>query len=104
MSFFSQIVFVYCSGPTFKCIIGDQFTRLKRGDRFWYENGGDQETRLSLDQLRSVKRVSMARILCDNSDVEEIQPLVFRTETIVNKKQSCSDILSIPKLDLTPWR
>ena len=27
-------------GPTFQCLIGDQMARLRRGDRYFYEEGG----------------------------------------------------------------
>ena len=55
-------------GPTFKCIVGDQFARLKLGDRFFYDLGLDDNTRFTPDQLREIRKTSMARIICDNTD------------------------------------
>ncbi|XP_045592710.2 LOW QUALITY PROTEIN: salivary peroxidase/catechol oxidase [Procambarus clarkii] len=52
-------------GPTLSCIIAYQFLNLKRGDRFWYENA---DSRLSHDQLQSIRQSSLARVVCDNLD------------------------------------
>ena len=40
-------------GPTFRCIIGDQFKRLQQGDRFYYDNPG-QFSPEKLQQVRPV--------------------------------------------------
>uniref|UniRef100_A0A915K5P0 Peroxidase n=1 Tax=Romanomermis culicivorax TaxID=13658 RepID=A0A915K5P0_ROMCU len=51
-------------GPTTRCIIIDQFKRIRDGDRFWYQNAGS----FTKAQLLELERVSLARILCDNGD------------------------------------
>eukprot|EP00092_Neocalanus_flemingeri_P040590 GFUD01044196.1.p1 GENE.GFUD01044196.1~~GFUD01044196.1.p1 ORF type:complete len:777 (+),score=180.51 GFUD01044196.1:168-2498(+) len=89
-------------GRTFKCIIGDQFIRLKQGDRFWYENGGEN-AQFSFTQLRAIKTSSMARIICDNTDIRQMQPMAFRTATGVNSLADCQDKITIPSMDLAMW-
>jgi len=90
-------------GPTFKCIIADTFARLKIGDRLFYDLGLDQRTMFSTKQLKEIRKVSMARIICDNSEsILDIQPQVFRGEgtNANNRKVSCKDFNRIPTLDI----
>ena len=69
-------------GPVFKCIIGDQFARLKKGDKFFYDLGVDQKRAFTLPQLDEIRKTSMARIICDNTDdIDRIQPLAFKMPT-----------------------
>ena len=56
-------------GPTFRDIIADQFSRLRRGDRYFYEhNSKINPGHFTPQQLREIKKVSLARLICDNSD------------------------------------
>jgi len=81
-------------GPTFSCVIGNQFQRTRDGDRFWFQN----QSTFTPEQLAQLERVTMARILCDNGDaITTISSDAF----LFNAQQSfCT---TIPSMDLTPW-
>ena len=84
-------------GPSFACIIANQFKDLKTGDRFYYENGplstsftlGKISKKIILymallnekfpkiEQLNEIKTSSMSRLLCDNTDLAQVQPNAF---------------------------
>lgn len=46
-------------GPTFLCLIGDQFVRLKKGDRFFYDLGGQAGS------FTPRAATSRSRVLCE---------------------------------------
>ncbi|XP_039283319.1 peroxidase [Nilaparvata lugens] len=90
-------------GPTFVCLVGDQFARLRRGDSFFYEEGG-QSASFTEEQLSELRHASLSRILCDNSDdIFIIQPLAFVQPSFLNQRVAC-DSESIPKVDLKAWK
>ena len=67
------------AGPTFRCIVADQFSRLQAGDRFYYDQGETNPGRFSPHQLVEVRKSNLARIHCDNGDsIKLMQPLSFR--------------------------
>ncbi|GBN32264.1 Peroxidasin [Araneus ventricosus] len=88
-------------GPTYICLLGKQFSNLRKGDRFWYENLNHPGA-FTKDQLKEIYKVSQARIICDNSDdIQKVPKNPFFTTSYENPMLDCDDI---PKLDLNPWR
>ncbi|XP_067656695.1 peroxidase-like [Haliotis asinina] len=83
-------------GPTFACLLGKQFQALKEGDRFWFEGDNDY-VKFSPDQLAEIRKASLSRIFCDNTDTVTIQVNAF----IKGDKVPCS---SLDTVDLTPWK
>ncbi|XP_012535738.1 uncharacterized protein LOC105836333 isoform X3 [Monomorium pharaonis] len=90
-------------GPTFACIIAQQFSNLRRGDRFWYENP-DSESSFTVGQLQQIRQITLAQVLCRTMDgIQTIQPFVFlATDTLKNQRLSCDDS-AIGHLDLELW-
>ena len=65
-------------GPTFQCLVGDQFKRLQEGDRFFYDSASNPG-KFSEAQLNEIRNANLARITCDNGDnIHHMQPLAFR--------------------------
>ncbi|OQV26126.1 Peroxidasin [Hypsibius exemplaris] len=90
-------------GPTFACIIARQFHNLRRGDRYWYENNISIGSFSPL-QLAEIRKASLARVLCDNTDSFAMQrrvmvePIPFMN---INPKLACNQL---PSIDLSVWR
>ncbi|CAN8007145.1 unnamed protein product [Ixodes pacificus] len=87
-------------GPTFGCILGIQFWRLKYGDRFYFEHGG-QAGSFTPAQLTELRRTTLSKIICDNSiGHQSAQRYVFRTISESNPEVPCS---SLPVMNMDAW-
>ncbi len=81
-------------GPTFACILGLTFSRLRDGDRFWYQNPYVFSSR----QLFELKKTSLAKVVCTNGDdIPTIQKNIFLPS---NKRRNCK---SLPEPNLWYW-
>uniref|UniRef100_V5I8I5 Peroxidase n=1 Tax=Anoplophora glabripennis TaxID=217634 RepID=V5I8I5_ANOGL len=89
-------------GPTFSCIIADQFMRTKKGDRYFYTNE-IQPKPFSVAQLNEIKKVTLARIFCDNgNNITSMQRDAFEKVNTRNNLVSCEGE-DIPRLSLSLW-
>ncbi|GBP71459.1 Chorion peroxidase [Eumeta japonica] len=89
-------------GPTFSCIIAQQFSNLRKGDRFWYENGGFHSS-FTPAQLQQIRRTTLAQILCHALDhIETIQEFAFLTPDKNNERITCRDG-AMNNFNLSPW-
>ncbi|RZB39798.1 peroxidasin [Asbolus verrucosus] len=84
-------------GPLFRCLLIEQFQRLRDGDRFFYEN----PSVFKPEQLVQIKQYSLSRILCDNGDnITRITKNSFILPELQGGYVECEDI---PQVDLSLW-
>ncbi|XP_022188065.2 peroxidase-like protein isoform X2 [Nilaparvata lugens] len=89
-------------GPTFTCILANQFTKLRESDRYWYEND-IPPTSFSKGQLQEIRKVTLSGLLCANvKGLRSIQPRVFlQKDPYLNTAIDCE---LQPTLDLSQWK
>ncbi|XP_055330843.1 peroxidase-like [Paramacrobiotus metropolitanus] len=90
-------------GPTFACIIGEQFYRLRYGDRFWYDNKVPLPSAFTPEHVEQIKKTSLSRILCSNVDgLVNIQRDIFRIADVTkNPRVACT---ALPEVDWQRWK
>lgn len=59
-------------GETFALLVADQFTRLRDGDRFWYQNG-----QLDPELLVEIEATRLSDIVLRNTDTRHLQADLF---------------------------
>lgn len=84
-------------GPLFACLIATQFQRIRQGDRLWWENPGV----FSPQQRAALSRVTIARIICDNTGIRAVPRDAYSVTSRNNRLTNCSNI---PSLNLAAWR
>ena len=82
-------------GPTFACIIGQTYSNLRDGDRFYWEN----PSMFNNAQRESLSQMTMSQLICVNADnIPYIRSNAF---TFGGGQFICN---SFPSVDYTLWR
>ncbi|XP_065323101.1 peroxidasin homolog pxn-1-like [Gordionus sp. m RMFG-2023] len=85
-------------GPTFTCLLAEQFKRLMIGDRFWYQNPWV----FTPSQLSQIEKTTLSNVLCrGGDDIARIQIDAF---TIVNNEKEYISCQNITEVKLNPWK
>nr|XP_061798646.1 thyroid peroxidase-like [Nerophis lumbriciformis] len=85
------------TGPVFACLIAKQMKALRDGDRFWWEADG----MFSQRQRDELEKVSLSKIICDNTDITEVPLDAFVFEKYPSSYVSCNTLMAI---NLEAWR
>ncbi|XP_036065893.1 thyroid peroxidase [Oryzias melastigma] len=85
------------TGPLFACLIGKQMKALRDGDRFWWEADGVFKQKQKDELLKG----SLSRVICDNTDIQEVPSDPFRFGKFPSEYVTCGNI---PSINLEAWR
>ncbi|XP_062887811.1 eosinophil peroxidase-like [Mobula hypostoma] len=84
-------------GPLLACLLGQQFQKLRDGDRFWWENEGV----FTQKQRQALAKISLSRIICDNTGIQQLPENAFQHNFFPEGYVQCN---RIPTVNLEDWK
>ena len=84
-------------GHVFGHIVGEQFRRLKDGDRFFFTHIGHEHS-FTTAAIEAIKRRRLSDVLCDNTILNNIATNVFVSDS---PRMNCSSSMAKNNLDLS---
>ena len=77
-------------GPTFACIIAQQFVKLKIGDRYFFTHNNTEVGFCSTD-LSHLKKRTLRDVICDVVKAEALPLSVFHVPSELNPTFGCAE-------------
>ncbi|KAG4078673.1 hypothetical protein HA402_015263 [Bradysia odoriphaga] len=88
-------------GPTFGCVIANQWDNFAGGDIYYYSNP-DSPYPFTSEQIEAIHAYSISNLLCANSEMTETaQVWPYAPDPKVNPLVSCD---TFPPMDLSAWQ
>ena len=89
-------------GQTFGCIIANQFEKLRKCDRFWYETR-EKKLGFTTKQLNQIKKVTLSSLMCNNLDNQETKIQLKSFDLPNETRNPLIPCKEHPKIDLKFW-
>lgn len=89
------------AGPTFGCVIGENYRNVMGGDIYYYTHP-ENPYPFTPKQLEAIKTFSMVHLYCLNSNMKKTNKnFAFTFAASYNPKVDCSEY---PLMDLSAWK
>lgn len=88
------------AGPTFGCIIGENYNNVMGGDIYFYSHPENPHP-FTKAQISAILKYTVPNIFCTNSGLKETNKIWSLTPSAINPKVDCKNY---PQMDLSAWK
>lgn len=88
------------AGPTFGCVIGENYNNVMGGDIFFYSHPENPHP-FTKAQIDAIKNYQISHLYCTNSGLKKTNEMWSYTTSVNNPQVDCKNY---PPMDLSAWK